>query len=111
MSKIVMQNVIVNAKSGGTIRNYDSVEISDSELNFEEESINFETDERVAILKSMIESIDKKDLLELATKLQLSPVEQHQEILKGSKLKKALALFNSVKPVVDWVLGLINDGA
>ena len=109
MSKIVMKNVKINAKSGGTIKNYESVEMDNVEMNFTESSIDFLTDENVAILRSAIQSMSGEDVIALAKELGSSEPSEQETILKKSKLKVILGYVKDIKPLVNWIIELAKN--
>jgi hypothetical protein len=98
MSKIVMKNVKINAKNGGTIKNYESVEMDSVEMNFTESSIDFLTDENVAILRSAIQSMSGEEVIALAKELGSSEASEQEALLKKSKLKVILGYVKDIKP-------------
>lgn len=104
MAKIIMHNVKIEATNGGSIKNYESVELNDVEMKFSENAIDFITDEKVAIFRETVKSMNGAEILELAKALQGQSEEIQKDILKKSKFSTMLEYAKELKPLVTWVI-------
>jgi hypothetical protein len=103
MSKIIMNNVTVHAKSGGSIKNCD-VEMTNTQLNFTEDNIDISTDESVAIVQSIVESGYQSDLVKLVSLLKSTPEAEQEQVVKASALSKFLTGVKDFKPMIELLL-------
>ncbi|PHR31141.1 MAG: hypothetical protein COA38_08845 [Fluviicola sp.] len=101
MAKIKMTNVKINATNGGTIKNYDSIEYDNVEMNFTNNNIEYITDESVAILDKVKNSIDSHEILELIKTLKLAKPEEQEKIIKKSFFSKFIKGLKDVKPIIE----------
>jgi len=104
-----MQNVKIKAANGGSIKNYESVEMNDVEMEFTGSSIDFVTDEKVAIFRNDIKAMTPNEIVSLAKALQKQSPEIQKSVLKKSKLSKALGYVKEVKPLVNWIIELAKN--
>ena len=100
MAKFIMNNCIINAKNGGTVKNYEHVEITDTELNFTEDAINILIDEHVAIINNIIESGYKDDLVEIIQALKTAESGDQEKILTSHNLFKFLKEIGSISKII-----------
>lgn len=74
MAKVIMNNVKIKAANGGSIKNYESVEMNEVEMEFTDRSIEFITDENVAIFRESVKGMTPNEVVSLAKVLQnISP--------------------------------------
>jgi len=106
MAKIIMQNVKIKAANGGSIKNYESVEMNEVEMEFTGNSIDFVTDENVAIFRDAVKGMTPNEIVDLAKALQNQSTEKQESAIKKSKLSKALGYVKEVKPLVNWIIEL-----
>jgi len=104
-----MQNVKIKAANGGSIKNYESVEMNDVEMEFTGSSIVFITDENVAVFRNAIKAMTPNEIVDLAKALQIESPENQKLVLKKSKLSKALGYVKEVKPLVNWIVELSKN--
>ncbi len=108
MAKIILKNVKMTAPNGGTIRNYESVEMDNVEMNFSENAIDFLTDENVAIFREAVKSMTGQEIVELAKELLSKPGEEIS-VIRKSKLSKISGYIKEVKPLVNWIIELAKN--
>ena len=104
MAKIILNNVRITGKSGGTIKNYESVEITDSVLEFSERSIDFITDENVAIFRDAIKVMGSEDLIKLAAELKKASPSEQKKIIEKSKFQKLVSTAKDLAPLVKYLI-------
>jgi hypothetical protein len=104
MAKIIMNNVKITATNGGSIKNYDSVEINNSEMNFTGNNIDFHTDEALAIIREVIASGHQENLTEIIKLLKLSEPSKQVDVVKKSFLSKFLTGVKDAKPLIELLL-------
>lgn len=103
-----MDNVTINAKSGGSITNYE-VDIKNSEFNFSERGIDFKNDELVAIVEAIISSGQQDQLVAVIKQIKSSEsIEAAETAIKDSPLKQ---FFKNVKDFAPIIAALIKLGA
>lgn len=110
MPKMILDNVTINAKSGGNIRNGDFI-VTNCDLNFSEESFNFEVDEAVAIVEEMVSNGLGKEVGDVVRALQTAKPEKHEEILKGSVFSKTLGKVKDVASLIKLLLDIANNAS
>lgn len=101
-----MQNVKIKAADGGSIKNYESVEMNGVEMDFTGKSIGFVTDENVAIFRDVVKTMTPSEIVDLAKALKNESTESQEFIIKKSKLSKVLIYVKEVKPLVNWIIEL-----
>ncbi|WJJ96568.1 hypothetical protein [Algibacter luteus] len=101
MAKIKLDNVKIIATNGGSIKNYNDVEITNSSMEFKESGIDFTMDESIVIIEELAKKGYKKQISELIETLKESKPEEREEIVKKSFLTKALNKVKDFKPLVD----------
>jgi hypothetical protein len=101
MSKIKIDNVKIVAKNGGSIKNYDNIEITNSSMDFEQNGIDISMDESVAIIQKLADYGYKKQISDLIIKLKKSEPAEREEIVKKSFLTKVLKGIRNIKPLID----------
>jgi len=106
MAEFKMQNVKIKAINGGSIKNYQSVELDEVEMEFTGNSIDFLIDENVAIFRDAVKTMTPNEIVDLAKALQNQPSEKQEIAIKKSKLSKALGYVKEVKPLVNWIIEL-----
>jgi hypothetical protein len=106
MAKIIMQNVKIKAANGGSIKNYESVEMNGVEMEFTGNAIDFVTDENVAIFRDAVKTMTPSEIIDLAKALQNQSTESQESVIKKSKLSKVLGYVKEVKPLVNWIIEL-----
>ncbi len=109
MGKIVFDNVKIDAKSGGNIKNVDFY-MTNSTANFTEDSFNVSTDESVAIIEKYLKSKQGDKLAEVIIALKQAKPEQREGILKSiipeiSSLIKALN-FQDINQYIEFLCGV-----
>lgn len=106
MSKIIMNNVRIKAINGGSIRNYETIKLDDVDMEFSENSINFIIDEKVAILREVVESMKDSEIIELAKVLEGADEKKQKEILLNTKFSVLLGYAKDIKDLVVWITEL-----
>jgi hypothetical protein len=106
MAKIIMQNVKIKAANGGSIKNYESVEMNDVEMEFTGNAIDFVTDENVAIFRDAVKTMTPNEIVDLAKALQKKSPGNQKAVIEKSKLSKVLGCVKEIKPLVNWIVEL-----
>ena len=106
MAKIKMTNVKINATNGGTIKNYESVEYENVEMTFTDKNIDYITDESIAILEKVRNSVDSKDMVELIKNLKIADPEKREELVKKSFFSKFVKKVKDINPLIKLLLTL-----
>ena len=108
MSKVIMDNVKITAKSGGTLKNVDLI-VKNSEFTFSESSFDVSTDESVAIVQELIKSGMQDQLVAVIRALKESSPEHHQEIVSKSFLSKYRPTLKDVGALILLLLSLAKQ--
>ena len=104
MAKFKMTNVKITATDGGSVHNYDDVEITDSTLIFEAKNIDFTRDESLAIIDKLVEAGYKEQISEIIKKLDGANFKEQEDIIKKSFLTKVITGVKEIVPIVNLLL-------
>jgi len=103
MAKIIMNNVRITGKSGGTIKNYESIEMTDVVMNFTDSNIDYITEENVAIFQEAVKTMDSQDLIKLVFELKKASASEQKQIIEKSKLQKLVGTAKDLTPLVKYL--------